>query len=177
MTATQLELWRNLPVPPRHARLRVWWPVSWKAATSAILPLLMLRQKPLRLEVAKRAPRIPVGAPPIDPSTLPYAVKPSKVIWMIQQTPPPKPLCFDTMSSWQEYLMYLHASGETITRRQDLGKNAKHGVRVVTTVFDRIDHCQDCDIGGTRQRRMSVEGRCILPPKVTETLPKAAATA
>lgn len=174
MTAMQLELWRNLPVPPPRAGLRVWWPVSWREATHA---LLAFRQKPLRFEPAKRAPRIPVGAPPINPDALPYAVKPSKVIWMIQQTPPPKPLCFDTMGSWQEYLMYLHASGETITRRQDLGKNSRDRARVVTTVFDRIDFCGDCEIGGQRQRRMSAEGRCILPPKVTETLPKAAATA
>lgn len=162
----QLALFTDLPTPPRLPRMQVWWPVPWRQALYALLPL---RQRPLRFEVAKRAPRIPLGAPPIDTTNLPYAVKPSKVIWMIQQTPPPKPACFDTMASWQEYLMYLHASGERITRRQDLGKNATGRVRVVTTVFDRIDHCQDCLIGGERQKRMAREGRCILPVGVGET--------
>lgn len=101
--------------------------------------------------------------PAVVDKPLPYAVKQTKVIWMIQNAPPPKPLCFDTMASWQEYLMYLHASGERITRRQDLGKNATGRVRVVTTVFDRIPFCDDCDIGGQRQQRMAHEGRCILP--------------
>ena len=100
-------------------------------------------------------------AAPINPRPLPYAVKITKVIWMIEKAPPPMPLCFDSMSQWQEYLMYLHASGETITRRQDLGKYK--GPRVVTTVFDRIDHCEDCLIGEKRQLRMQDEGRCIIP--------------
>lgn len=93
---------------------------------------------------------------------LPYAVKSTKVIWMIQNDPPPKPLCFDSRGQWQEYLMYLEASGEHITRRQDLGKHAKSRVRVVTTVFTRIDHCADCHVGGERQLRMVAEKRCIL---------------
>lgn len=97
---------------------------------------------------------------------LPYAVKSTKVIWMIQTAPPPMPLCFDSMASWKDYLMYLEASGEKITRRQDLGKNAVARVRVVTTVFDRIDFCQDCAVGGQRQQRMAREGRCILPAGV-----------
>lgn len=102
---------------------------------------------------------------------LPYAVKKSKVIWMIQTAPPPKPLCFDTDAQWVDYLMYLAASGERITRRQDLGKWYAEPARTVTTVFDRIDHCQDCDIGGERQRRMQVERRCILPPHLESTVP------
>jgi hypothetical protein len=93
--------------------------------------------------------------------SLPYAVKGSKVIWMVKNDPPPRPLCFDTMAQWQTYLMYLAASGERITRRQDLGKHS--GRRTVTTVFDRIDYCADCDVGGLRQRRMASERRCILP--------------
>ena len=93
---------------------------------------------------------------------LPYAVKSTKVIWMIQSDPPPTPLCFDSRSEWQTYLMYLDASGERITRRQDLGKHSKSRVRIVTTVFDRIDFCADCSVGGDRQQRMVREGRCIL---------------
>ena len=99
-----------------------------------------------------------VTAPP-----LPYAVKSTKVIWMIQNDPPPTPLCFDSRSQWVEYLMYLEASGEPITRRQDLGKHSKTRIRVVTTVFDRIPYCDDCAVGGQRQQRMAREGRCILP--------------
>ncbi len=94
---------------------------------------------------------------------LPYAVKSTKVIWMIQNDPPPTPLCFDSRGQWQDYLMYLEASGERITRRQDLGKHAKSRLRVVTTVFDRIPFCSDCSIGGERQLRMVAEKRCILP--------------
>lgn len=94
---------------------------------------------------------------------LPYAVKMTKVIWMIQTAPPPKPACFDDDAQWREYLMYLAASGAPITRRQDLGKHA--GQRTVTTVFDRIPFCDDCEIGGARQQRMVAEKRCILPAK------------
>lgn len=101
---------------------------------------------------------------------LPYAVKQSKVIWMIQNAPPPKPACFDDDAQWREYLMYLAASGEPITRRQDLGKHA--GRRTVTTVFDRIPFCDDCAIGGGRQLRMQDEGRCVIPkPKTPEQKP------
>ena len=104
----------------------------------------------------------------IDPPLLPYAVKATKVIWMIQTAPPPKPACFDSMAQWMEYLMYLHASGETITRRQDLGKYK--GPRVVTVIFDRIDFCEDCEIGAKRQLRMQDEGRCILPATQLELI-------
>ena len=104
---------------------------------------------------------------------LPYAIKSTKVIWMIQQAPPPAPACFDGLAQWQEYLMYLATSGETITRRQDLGKH--RGQRTVTTVFDRIDFCQDCAIGGQRQLRMVADGRCILPPMKAPEPPNAAA--
>ena len=100
-----------------------------------------------------------------SPDPLPYAVKRTKVIWMIENAPPPTPPCFDSQPQWQTYLMYLHASGEAITRRQDLGKHGSNlgRVRVVTTVFDRIDFCADCDIGGTRQKRMQREARCVIP--------------
>ena len=78
-----------------------------------------------------------------------------------------KPMCYDTMARWQEDLMYLHAEGETITRRQDLGKHA--GRRTVTAVFDpkRIDYCAMCDIGSAYQRRMQAERRCILQAAVS----------
>ena len=106
-------------------------------------------------------------APP-PAATLPYAVKGNKVIWLIQNHPPPKPLCFDDLAQWQSYLMYLDASGEKITRRQDTGKwttleGSKVRVqRTVVTVFDRIDFCADCHVGGPRQQRMVAEARCIL---------------
>lgn len=102
---------------------------------------------------------------------LPYAVKSTKVIWMIQNDPPPTPLCFDSRGQWQDYLMYLEASGERITRRQDLGKHAKSRLRVVTTVFDRIDICMDCLQGGERQKRMEREGRCMAHPLKQEQKP------
>ena len=105
--------------------------------------------------------------PTMTAPPLPYAVKSTKVIWMIQHAPPPKPLCFDSLPQWQAYLMYLDASGERITRRQDTAKwTTQRGakvrtVRTVVTVFDRIDHCSDCLVGGERQQRMVREGRCI----------------
>lgn len=101
-------------------------------------------------------------------TSLPYAVKSTRVIWMIQHAPPPVPACFDGPSQWQDYLMYLEASGERITRRQDTGKwttvdGAKvRTSRTVVTVFDRIDFCADCDIGGRHQLEMAATGRCIL---------------
>lgn len=99
--------------------------------------------------------------------TLPYAVRRTRVIWMIVNAPPPKPLCFETDGQWQEYLMYLHESGERITRIVDRGAARGNGTggspRVVTREFDRIDYCADCDVGGKHQRRMQVEGRCIMP--------------
>lgn len=107
-----------------------------------------------------------------QPAELPYAVKSTKVIWMIQNAPPPKPLCFDTLNDWQVYLMYLEASGEKITRRQDLGKHSATRVRTVTTIFDRIDYCADCHIGGERQQRMQATGRCILPSSVAQADPE-----
>ena len=93
---------------------------------------------------------------------LPFDVKQSRTIWMIQTAPPPKPMCFDTLEQWQEYLMYLHASGESITRRQDIGKYGNKP-RVITVVFDHIPYCDDCEIGSPRQLRMRSEGRCIVP--------------
>lgn len=113
-----------------------------------------------------------LAMPTVTAPPLPYAVKSTKVVWMIQHSPPPKPLCFDSMAQWQAYLMYLDASGEKITRRQDTGKwttqdGAKiRTVRTVVTVFDRIPFCDDCLIGGQRQKRMALEGRCILPAEV-----------
>lgn len=99
----------------------------------------------------------------MDLAELPYAVKATKVIFMVRDAPPPKPACFESMEKWQEYLMYLEASGVRITRRQDLGKHSTTRIRTVTTVFDRIDFCQDCHIGGTHQLQMQREGRCLIP--------------
>ena len=131
-------------------------PVAWRQAVAA---LLRLRQLDLHLP-QRRGPqkRVPWS---VDPSTLPYAVKPSKVVWMIQTAPPPKPLCFDSGAQWQEYLMLLHAEGQQITRRQDTGKHS--GRRVVVDVFDakRIDYCSDCT--PAHMRKMQSEKRCIVP--------------
>jgi hypothetical protein len=154
----QLPLFRRLPMPkkPPPAPPRVWMPVGWRQAVAA---LLRLRQLDLQLP-QRRGPqkRVPWS---VDPSTLPYAVKPSKVIWMIQTAPPPKPLCFDEDKQWREYLMLLHAEGQQITRRQDTGKHSKN--RVVVDVFDtkRIDFCQDCS--AAHMRKMQGEKRCIVP--------------
>jgi hypothetical protein len=142
-------------VPPRPWSLAV--AALWKLPKS----LLRLIQPELHLPI----PRGPQKRQDwtVDPATLPYAVKPSKVIWLIQNQAPPAPLCFDSQAQWSEYLMYLHAEGQQITRRQDTGKHSGH--RVVVDVIDpkRIDYCESCDIGGDRQRRMVKEGRCILP--------------
>lgn len=157
----QLPLFRRLPMPkkPPPAPPRVWIPVSWQRAVAA---LLRLRQLDLQLP-QRRGPqkRVPWS---VDPSTLPYAVKPSKVIWMIQTAPPPKPLCFDDAKQWGEYLMYLHAEGQQITRRQDTGKHS--GRRVVMDVFDvkRIDFCESCT--ADYRRAMQGEKRCIVPAGV-----------
>lgn len=113
-----------------------------------------------------------------DPPPVPYAVKPTKVVWMIQHAPPPTPRCFDSHGQWQEYLMYLHASGETITRRQDTGKwttvegTKVRTVRTVVTVFDRIDYCIDCEIGGEYQRQMTQQRRCIVPERAPASGPR-----
>ena len=112
----QLPLFRRLPIPPSPPpKPRVWMPVSWQRAVAA---LLRLRQQDLPLP-QRRGPQNRVKWT-LDPSTLPYAVKPSKVIWMIQTAPPPKPLCYDSMEAWKEYLMLLHAEGQQITRRQNI---------------------------------------------------------
>ncbi|MEY3252431.1 MAG: hypothetical protein RL227_1404 [Pseudomonadota bacterium] len=154
----QLPLFRRLPMPkkPPPKAPRVWMPVGWRQAVAA---LLRLRQLDLQLP-QRRGPQKRVQWS-LDPSTLPYAVKPSKVIWMIQTAPPPMPLCFDDGKQWQEYLMLLHAEGQQITRRQDTGKHSKS--RVVVDVFDtkRIDFCQDCSAG--HMRKMQGEKRCIVP--------------
>ena len=83
-----------------------------------------------------------------------------RVMWLIQHDPPPTPLCFRDRAQWQDYLTQLAASGERITRKQDLGKHS--GRRTVRVVFSRIDYCQDCEIGGRHQRAMVEQGRCIL---------------
>jgi hypothetical protein len=144
-----------LPPPPRPWSLAV--AALWKLPKS----LLRLIQPELHLPI----PRGPQKRQDwtVDPATLPYAVKPSKVIWLIQNQAPPAPLCFDSQAQWSEYLMYLHAEGQQITRRQDTGKHSGH--RVVVDVIDpkRIDFCDSCDIGGERQKRMQREKRCILP--------------
>lgn len=153
----QLPLFRlRKPKAQRSAKARAWAPVSWRHAIAALAPLLQIA---LRL-APRRKPQNRIKWT-LDRSTLPYAVKPSKVIWMIQTAPPPKPMCFDDTKQWQEYLMGLHAEGTPITRRQDLGKHS--GRRTVTTVFDRVDYCADCAIGGERQRRMQDEKRCLIP--------------
>lgn len=103
---------------------------------------------------------------------LPYSVAPGsrRVIWMIRNIPPPTPLCFDSLEQWQEQLLLIHASGESITRRQDTGKwttidgKKIRTERTVTMVFDRIDYCAACDIGGAQQMAKRQAGRCILPP-------------
>lgn len=166
---------KQQPLPLRHKRQplpleKVSTPPPPKPWSAAVAVLWRLPKSLLRLIQPELHLPIPRGPQKrqdwtVDPATLPYAVKPSKIIWLIQNQPPPKPLCFDSMPQWQEYLMYLHADGTQITRRQDLGKNSKDRVRVVTDVIDpkRIDFCQDCDIGGDRQKRMQREKRCILP--------------
>lgn len=98
-----------------------------------------------------------------QPNDLPYAVKASKVIWLIQRGDVgPRPLCFASDKIWREHLMYQHASGEQITRRQDTGtyRDYKRQTRAVRTIFDSADYCQDCDIGGEFQDKMDRAGRC-----------------
>lgn len=104
-----------------------------------------------------------------EPPASAISMKPSKVIWLIQNDPPPTPMCFDSRQQWQSYLMGLHESGEKITRVQDLGKwTTVNGVKVrthrfLTTVWERVDYCADCLIGGERQLKMQKAGRCVSP--------------
>lgn len=103
---------------------------------------------------------------------LPYGVSPGahRVIWLIKHAPPPTPRCFDSTEQWQEQLLLIHASGETITRRQDTAKWATvEGKKIRTQrtsvmVFDRIDYCATCDIGSPTQMAKRQAGRCNLPP-------------
>jgi hypothetical protein len=160
----------QLPLPLRHFKRQPPPPAPlpppprpWGKAVAALwkLPKSLLRL--IQPELVLPIPRGPQKRQDwtVDPTTLPYAVKPSKVIWMIQTAPPPKPLCYDTMGSWQEYLMLLHAEGQQITRRQDTGKHS--GRRVVVDVFDtkRIDFCDSCT--AEYRSRMQGEKRCIVP--------------
>jgi len=97
-------------------------------------------------------------------SHLPYAVKPSKTILMIQRGEVgPRPLCFDSDDAWREHLMYQHASGEKITKRHDAGRWTD--ARKVTTVFSAANYCADCDIGGAFQVDKERKGRCVIPIK------------
>jgi len=93
---------------------------------------------------------------------LPHGVRATKIIRLLVHSPPPKPLCFDRLADWQEYLMLLHTEGRKVIRRED--RITPDGRRVVTNAWDRIDYCQDCQIGGEFQTRMQRERRCILPP-------------
>lgn len=159
----QLPLFRRLPIPKTPPGPPPWRPRPWARAVLRLWklpkPLLRLIQPELHL-VLPRGPQKRVQFT-IDPDTLPYAVKPSKVIWMIQTAPPPKPLCFDSTAQWQEWLMYAHAEGQQITRRQDTGRHS--GRRVVVDVFDtkRLDYCADCT--ASHMRKMQGEKRCIVP--------------
>lgn len=96
---------------------------------------------------------------------LPLDVKPSKVIRLILESPPPTPKCFSYLRQWQDYLMVLHTSGERITRRRDLGKY--RGERTVDLVFvDAVDHCADCH--HRHKAAMERQGRCF--PSAAEFL-------
>lgn len=103
-------------------------------------------------------------------SAKPQTGRPRKVIWLIENRPPPTPLCFDSTAEWQSYLTSLADSGEPITRKSDTGKwTTRNGVRIrlkrtVALVWERIDYCQDCAIGSHDQMAKRQAGRCILPP-------------
>ena len=103
----------------------------------------------------------------------PPIVKPKSatVFWLIEHAPPPKPLCFDSRRQWQAYLEGLADDGVKLTRRQDHatwttvdGKQQRR-TREVRVVFDRVDYCSDCQIGGAHQLRMQDDNRCILPKR------------
>lgn len=167
----QLPLFRRLPMPkkPPPEPPRWWAPKPWAAAVARLWklpkPLLRLIQPELPLP-QRRGPQNRTRWT-IDPATLPFDVKPSKVIWMIQTAPPPKPLCYDTMERWKDDLMHMHAEGKQLTRRQDTGKwQTVNGRKVrvkrtVTMVFDRIDFCDGCP--AEWRRKMQGEKRCIVP--------------
>lgn len=164
----QLPLFRRLRMPkkPPPEPPRWWLPVSWSKAVSA---LVRLRQLDLHLP-QRRKPQNRVKFT-IDPKSLPFDVKPSKVIWMIQNHPPPKPLCYDTLQRWKDDLMHMHTEGIQLTRRQDTGKwktvdGRKVRIkRVITTVFDRIDFCEGCPADW--RKKMQGEKRCIVPAEAT----------
>ncbi len=92
----------------------------------------------------------------------------TRVIWMIEHEPPAKPPCFDAMDGWKQYLLCLHETGRTLTRRSDTGKYA--GKRTVRMVFDRIDYCGDCDIGSHTQRQKQQAGRCVMPASMLDPI-------
>jgi hypothetical protein len=100
----------------------------------------------------------------------PHATPPRNIVWLVRHAAPPTPACFDSDEQWQSYLISLAASGERITRRQDTGKwttvdgKKIRTERTVTTVFTRIDYCQDCPIGSAAQVAKRQAGRCIMPP-------------
>ena len=101
---------------------------------------------------------------------LPYAVKQSKTIWLIQQGHVgPRPLCFYNDRDWREHLMLHAASGEKITRRQDTGTyvDKKRQSRSVRTVFSGADYCAECDESSGYPARMTRAGRCAKATKTT----------
>lgn len=74
---------------------------------------------------------------------VPFSVKPSRVIRLIDTSPPPRPLCYDNDEDWKTELKLAHTAGIVITRRKDTGKYA--GNRLVELVFrDDFDFCENC---------------------------------
>lgn len=165
----QLPLFRRLPLPKSQPPAQVWQPMPWARAVAQLwkLPKHLLRMIQPELPLPQRRGPQNRTKWTLDRNKLPYDVKPSKVIWMIQNHPPPKPLCYDTMERWQEDLMHMHTEGKSIVRRQDTGKwttvdGRKVRIsRTVTMVFDRIDFCDGCP--AEWRRKMQGEKRCIVP--------------
>jgi len=90
--------------------------------------------------------------------TLPHGIKPSRTVWMILSDPPPRPACSESDKTWQEWLLYLHQSGEKLVRYRESGRHTPR--RKKTLVFKQINHCLDCEHGGAFQQQMESEGRC-----------------
>jgi hypothetical protein len=90
------------------------------------------------------------------------AQRPRGVVQILAEDAPRHPACFNTQVEWTEYLLTIHLSGDSITKRQDIGKHTTHRVTRTVLAIEPLIQCQDCQIGGQFQTRMVREGRCEL---------------
>lgn len=73
---------------------------------------------------------------------------------------PRRPRCFDSNDKWRQYLLTTHESGESITRRQDVGKHAGNRKVITILAIRPFMWCDECASGCEFRRRMESEGKC-----------------